>query len=200
MINVLVFNLYGGSHLKNSIELTKWLKDQQREDGNAKYNVTAFVYADNDKFTESDNLHIFRANARRDEGPSETEISQYTDMMDIVNAVSKLAQLTNRLLNEDFHLLKQVKESFDIDVILADLNMQDTMNSNYLDKPTMGQFFYMPQQDVGETFGQPRQYNSFLGIYGPLTMQVENPLINTFAKFSEIALFTIMVATMKGEF
>ena len=52
-------------------------------------------------------------------------------------AVAELAQLVCRLANEDFHILKEVKESFDLDVVVADLTIQDVVLTLYLDKPSM---------------------------------------------------------------
>ena len=55
-----------GSHYKNSRELTHWLADQKRADGQPKYNITAFVYSDNEDFEESENFHLLKHPLRRD--------------------------------------------------------------------------------------------------------------------------------------
>ena len=66
------------------------------KDGIPKYNVTAFVYADNEKFKESENLHILRANARRDEAPSEEFVSNCTSFKEIKQALNEFSKLVFR--------------------------------------------------------------------------------------------------------
>ena len=107
MINVLVFTFLGGSHYKNAKEMANWLTTVKREDGNHKFNVTVFAYADNMEFTEKDNLHVLR---HRVDGMhfidiSKTEMVEMDDLFAILAKFEAMGVAVCSLLGEHYDLL-----------------------------------------------------------------------------------------------